>query len=1452
MHTERTYLKKGSRMRLEDGTLYEITGEPIGSGGVSVIYPAERLREVNGTILRDGISCALKECFPAGGSFAFRRSETGEVVPEQPSQEACSMLAQARTRLLAEEEVTQQIYKKASRLVPIRAVSGNVTLQLPDQEPVHVPTAVVIMDSLQDKGRTLGALLAEYGSFTAAQTFRMTHQILLALREVHAAGFLHLDIQDGNILIRGALEDESELAELIDFGAARKLTENGRTEPVGDRVLFTTQGFTAPEILRAHNGETGDGELTLGPETDLYSLGCLMLMMLTGKRCDPEVLLRTAERGSSYLPRFQLKKTACPPHLAELLQEVLAKALQPDPAQRYGTADEMLQDVIRFEHAAAPHETGLAEVKYSAFICYRHGEVDSEIAAEVQRELEHFHVSKEISKKKQPFQRVFMDRGEISAGADFGAQIDAALKSAEWLIVICSERTPESVWVRKEIKTFLKYHDRSRILTVLTGGTPETSYPPELLGDRKRFHANAAGEIPAAGVHGEILHADAAGEILAADVRGETKHERKQKLKHYELLRLAAPMLGTTYDALRQRRRSYVLQRAAVVSTVAAGAAILFTAYAFSQNQKLTEAYRRNLQQESERLTEQAKTELEKGNVYGAAELALEALPSKSVDRPVLPAAERVLAQTMNLYVSESAAPLYGVTGVFRHQNPLDGYFVDETHNRLISYDAARIYIWDTENCKLLTNFPYKEYAQTACFDEELLDTENGLLYYAAGVQVSCYDYLSDRKIWDYQLEEYASAAAVYHTDTEIWVLTEKRLLRLNAEDGILLESIAFRGEEEKQKVNIPAASVCDRKSGRLAAVWTDWNSYNVGEDDGENQSMLLYYDEASGKTIWQPWQYSIPDCLLFTDDGDLFVGTAKRLYSAYMRRLMQTDVTRDMNCTGTVSRIDPVTQESRWSQQPVAFAEDENSMMSFLKGEEAVFVLAGDKCVMLSENGEVKDSWEFPSVIVGARMGRDFPIVFTENGSELVLAEGAERLTIRIEADGLAMAKGTTGDLYLGRRESESSGVTAILRYGLVPSDKAAEVFAEAAVTEDTYSEWSSNWVIGEGIMRRGGSAYRNGKQIGVVKYVPAEAEAQVTEVEIPEVQEIYAEVGIHSYKGKRSLLYLATESAGCLYTTLAAVNLEDGSYELQRLPLPERVFTDTAYVLPCETVSEDEWLSVVWREPEASEIKVASVSLQSGETLENGSVDISSAVEQSVSAVALDDQGAGYLLAAVVPDGGNEYYYEAFRFEAGKENSVRKLTDFGLVDSTSANKLCTEEGGNRWAWLAESEIRICDRKGRELLQLPYDAEQHYIKSMCFGPDHQSLFVYYSSRGESDLRMSIYSLTDGALLYETVLPAAEQYAGHWVSTDERTQFLELIGAQKVLEFTKAEGGWELRAIADACGYDEELDSFGQINMDSEETENGIMRTAEFLLCPRRSTEELVQAGREFLGEVPE
>lgn len=729
MADRRPQLPPGTRLRLETGSIYTITGEALGFGGGSIIYPAHRLILRDGQPVSDGFDYVIKECFPAPARFRFDRDDTGCVVPEIQSPDALEYLQLARQMQLAEGDLTRNIYRTASRMLPIRESSSTVALTLPGQQEHTVPNTVTVMESLSEKGRSLGAWIRERSRFTPGETFRVLQQVLLALQEVHQAGYLHLDIQDGNMFLRGALTRETtgELVTLLDFGSARPM-ENGRTLPIRDRVIFTSQGFSAPEMLLRN-----DGSLTLGPEADLYSVGCLALYLLTGQKADPRNLL--AGKGPWLKPNH-IRRMKCPRHLTESIQAFLSRALEKEPEDRFHSCREMLEAATDLAEALQPYRTDLRNVRYDAFVCYKHGSVDSAAALTLQRQLEQFRAPG----KRRPFRRVFVDEGELSSCADFGLQIREALKNSGWLIVVCSPDTPLSPWVQQEIDTFLEYHDRSRILAVLTGGDEKTSFPPAL-------RADAAGN----------------GEILAADARGGTLREVTGKLRGDALLKLAAPMLGTTFDSLKQRQKVYLLQRVAAVTALFLALAVAFAAYALNraalisrQAQRIEEEYRNALVNESRFLVEQAEKRLDAKDPLGALELALAALPSAEQDRPVIPQAEFLLGKALGIYTSPMCAEnVLTPVGILESGDP--NFLVNDSGSLIFTwenYNDGRIRIWDAE-----TLAPAGVLFADTTRSGTPLHADDSVLIIRYYDEILCADHRTGDRLWSLPLEN------IYHAE---------------------------------------------------------------------------------------------------------------------------------------------------------------------------------------------------------------------------------------------------------------------------------------------------------------------------------------------------------------------------------------------------------------------------------------------------------------------------------------------------------------------------------------------------------------------------------------------------------------------------------------------------------------------------------------------------------------
>ena len=118
--------------------------------------------------------------------------------------------------------------------------------------------------------------------------------------------------------------------------------------------------------------------------------------------------------------------------------------------------------------------------KYFAFISYSHK--DSELAKWLQHEFEYYELPaklfeerKDLHKEDLPesFRPIFRDEDELSGG-ELKPQISDALADSEYLIVVCSPNSAQSMYVNSEIKEFisLSQKNKRRIFPFIVDGKP--------------------------------------------------------------------------------------------------------------------------------------------------------------------------------------------------------------------------------------------------------------------------------------------------------------------------------------------------------------------------------------------------------------------------------------------------------------------------------------------------------------------------------------------------------------------------------------------------------------------------------------------------------------------------------------------------------------------------------------------------------------------------------------------------------------------------------------------------------------------------------------------------------------------------------------------------------------------------------------------------------------------
>jgi len=184
-------------------------------------------------------------------------------------------------------------------------------------------------------GRLLRQILNEEKKLPVARAVHLSIAILDALEYIHQHGVAHRDLKPENIMVDRlpAEQGGEEVIHLIDFGIAanagsRRLTFANFSQSMG------TPDYISPEQVR---GKRGDAR------SDIYALGVMLYEMLTGRvpftGPNPFAVMNDRLLNQPVPPR-QLDPTITPQ-----MQEILYRALERDPRNRYASAADFAHDL---------------------------------------------------------------------------------------------------------------------------------------------------------------------------------------------------------------------------------------------------------------------------------------------------------------------------------------------------------------------------------------------------------------------------------------------------------------------------------------------------------------------------------------------------------------------------------------------------------------------------------------------------------------------------------------------------------------------------------------------------------------------------------------------------------------------------------------------------------------------------------------------------------------------------------------------------------------------------------------------------------------------------------------------------------------------------------------------------------------------------------------------------
>ncbi|MCI8530707.1 MAG: tetratricopeptide repeat protein [Lachnospiraceae bacterium] len=370
-------LPSGSKLICRNGDIYTIVGEPIGAGGSSIVYSAYQEGEDS--------QLAIKECYPVNGAYqrgALFYRKNGVVHTD--TEEGKRHLQMLANRMCEEKAYSQKIYNRTICVVKMIRRLEVAMIQLGDgndkgeeknkAEECAVEGIFFLMDDIRWKSVSLpgimeecqkeyakGNLLRRGGLPSIHITAKVISEILSALHRIHTdqdlGGYLHGDIQENNIFFQNAdlAQGSIGIACMLDLGCMQKLEEDGKTGVLDTTGLYGTPGYTSPEIL------FGGKDVRLGVQADIYSLGRLFLYMLTGQQYPQEG--RDPVYYDSSLQRLlpsEGDKIGCSREVRKFVNQILERALDFQPENRYDSAAKMKRDMERLCEMTAPAKYHMA------------------------------------------------------------------------------------------------------------------------------------------------------------------------------------------------------------------------------------------------------------------------------------------------------------------------------------------------------------------------------------------------------------------------------------------------------------------------------------------------------------------------------------------------------------------------------------------------------------------------------------------------------------------------------------------------------------------------------------------------------------------------------------------------------------------------------------------------------------------------------------------------------------------------------------------------------------------------------------------------------------------------------------------------------------------------------------------------------------------------------------
>ena len=196
-------------------------------------------------------------------------------------------------------------------------------------------TYFIVMEYVE--GESLAEMIQAEGRLNPDRAAEIASDIAAALGFAHRnGGVIHRDVKPGNVLLtrEGAVK-------VADFGIARAISDQSDQNLTKTGSVMGTATYFSPEQARGAN---------VDPRSDVYSLGCVIYEMLTGR--PPFQGENAVAIAYKHVQEAPVSPRLVDPAIPDTLEAITLKCLAKNPANRYPSAQDLRADLTRYLQGA--------------------------------------------------------------------------------------------------------------------------------------------------------------------------------------------------------------------------------------------------------------------------------------------------------------------------------------------------------------------------------------------------------------------------------------------------------------------------------------------------------------------------------------------------------------------------------------------------------------------------------------------------------------------------------------------------------------------------------------------------------------------------------------------------------------------------------------------------------------------------------------------------------------------------------------------------------------------------------------------------------------------------------------------------------------------------------------------------------------------------------------------